>query len=64
MPLEAGACPLFSPQEAHARHAAASGTAEVRLLADTLARFRAVHVDPAEFACLKAIVLFRAGTEF
>lgn len=24
-------------------------------------RFKAVHVDPAEFACLKAIVLFRAG---
>lgn len=60
MPLEAGnpACGLFSPQE----HAKAGHSAQdVRCLADTLNRFRHVHVDPAEFACLKAIVLFRAG---
>ncbi|KAE8573459.1 Hormone receptor 51, partial [Halyomorpha halys] len=36
--------------------------AEVRTLNDTLLRFRTVGVDPAEFACLKAIVLFRAET--
>nr|WIM36149.1 hormone receptor 51 [Pyrrhocoris apterus] len=35
---------------------------EVRTLNDTLLRFRTVGVDPAEFACLKAIVLFRAET--
>ena len=38
--------------------------AEVRTLNDTLLRFRTVGVDPAEFACLKAIVLFRAGNLF
>ncbi|XP_072157865.1 photoreceptor-specific nuclear receptor [Bemisia tabaci] len=36
--------------------------ADVRVLCDTLHRYRAVAVDPAEFACLKAIVLFRAET--
>ncbi|XP_054278952.1 photoreceptor-specific nuclear receptor-like [Macrosteles quadrilineatus] len=36
--------------------------AEVRILNDVLQRYRLVGVDPAEFACLKAIVLFRAET--
>lgn len=38
--------------------------ADVRILNDTLLRYRSVGVDPAEFACLKAIVLFRAGNKF
>lgn len=71
MPLDGGvtgavsSCPLFSPAE-HAKshsHAAAAAAHDVRQLADTLQRFRHVHVDPAEFACLKAIVLFRAGRQ-
>jgi hypothetical protein len=62
MPLETS--PLFSVSE----HAAgvpngkdSQVAADVRILNDTLLRFKAVGVDPAEFACLKAIVLFRSG---
>ncbi|KYM81110.1 Photoreceptor-specific nuclear receptor [Atta colombica] len=36
--------------------------ADVRHLHDTLQRYKAVMVDPAEFACMKAIVLFRPET--
>ncbi|XP_034934470.1 photoreceptor-specific nuclear receptor-like isoform X2 [Chelonus insularis] len=36
--------------------------ADIRYLHDTLQRFKAVMVDPAEFACMKAIVLFRPET--
>lgn len=58
--------PLFSPQE----HSSLNGkggsppagtAADVRTLHDTLLRFKAHAVDPAEFACMKAIVLFRSG---
>lgn len=38
--------------------------ADVRHLHDTLQRYKAVMVDPAEFACMKAIVLFRPGKLF
>lgn len=33
---------------------------DIRTLHDTLCRFKSILVDPAEFACLKAIVLFRS----
>jgi nuclear receptor subfamily 2 group E member 3 len=36
---------------------------EIRTLHDTLIRFKAILVDPAEFACLKAIVLFRSDAK-
>jgi nuclear receptor subfamily 2 group E protein 3 len=62
MPLETS--PLFSVSE----HAVgvpngkdSQVAADVRVLNDSLLRFKAVGVDPAEFACLKAIVLFRSG---
>lgn len=58
MPLDVSSSPLFNINE-HAKNG--HPTTDVRILADTLMRFKAVHVDPAEFACLKAIVLFRAG---
>lgn len=58
MPLDVSSSPLFNVNE-HAKNGHSTG--DVRMLADTLMRFKAVHVDPAEFACLKAIVLFRAG---
>lgn len=58
MPLEIGSSPLFNINE-HIKNG--HSTTDVRILADCLMRFKAVHVDPAEFACLKAIVLFRAG---
>lgn len=34
---------------------------EIRLLQEVFGRFKAVQVDPAEFACLKAIALFKPG---
>ncbi|XP_048513408.1 photoreceptor-specific nuclear receptor-like isoform X3 [Athalia rosae] len=36
--------------------------ADVRHLHDTLHRYKAMMVDPAEFACMKAVVLFRPET--
>lgn len=36
---------------------------DIRSLHETLVRFKAIHVDPAEFACLKAIVLFRSDAK-
>ncbi|KAG5865106.1 hypothetical protein JTB14_034346 [Gonioctena quinquepunctata] len=59
MPLDVSASPLFNVNE-HAKNG--NSPTDVRLLADTLFRYKSIHVDPAEFACLKAIVLFRAET--
>lgn len=59
MPLDVSSSPLFNVAE-HAKNG--HSTSDVRILADNLLRFKAVHVDPAEFACLKAIVLFRSET--
>lgn len=67
MPLETSGCALFSVAE----HVGSSNGAankqghiaqDIRVLHDTLCRFKSVLVDPAEFACLKAIVLFRSET--
>ncbi|KAH8039669.1 hypothetical protein HPB51_008262 [Rhipicephalus microplus] len=41
---------------------AAAPLTDVRILQEVLARFRAIGVDPAEFACLKAILLFKADS--
>ncbi|XP_060533317.1 photoreceptor-specific nuclear receptor-like [Cylas formicarius] len=60
MPLDVNASPLFNPNE-HTKNG--TSVSEIRLLTDTLIRYKSVHVDPAEFACLKAIVLFRAETK-
>ncbi|KAG8185478.1 hypothetical protein JTE90_019736 [Oedothorax gibbosus] len=63
--LPAETAPLFAPTE----HLQAGGLsngkaaltlADVRTLQEVLARFKGVGVDPAEFACLKAIALFKA----
>ncbi|KAJ8304630.1 hypothetical protein KUTeg_018213 [Tegillarca granosa] len=35
---------------------------EIRLLQEVFGRFKSVQVDPAEFACLKAIALFKPET--
>lgn len=37
-------------------------TADLRLLRKIVSRFRALVVDPIEFACLKAIVIFKSDT--
>jgi len=34
---------------------------DMRILQEVTTRFRALQVDPAEFACHKAIVLFKPG---
>ncbi|KAG8287161.1 Photoreceptor-specific nuclear receptor [Homalodisca vitripennis] len=63
LPLETS--PLFNVSEHLAtvpNGKASQIAAEVRILNDILQRYRLVGVDPAEFACLKAIVLFRAET--
>lgn len=41
-------------------HALLQIAQDIRTLHDTLCRFKSILVDPAEFACLKAIVLFRS----
>ncbi|XP_055597844.1 photoreceptor-specific nuclear receptor-like isoform X2 [Uranotaenia lowii] len=66
MPIETSACTLFSLNE-HCASTNNSGVfkpgqlaQDLRVLNDTLCRFKSVMVDPAEFACMKAIVLFRS----
>uniref|UniRef100_A0A8D8YZH1 Photoreceptor-specific nuclear receptor n=1 Tax=Cacopsylla melanoneura TaxID=428564 RepID=A0A8D8YZH1_9HEMI len=57
--------PLFNASEhvATVPNGKASQTAaDVRVLNGVLQRFRLVAVDPAEFACLKAVVLFKSET--
>ena len=63
MPMENS--PLLSAPE-HAQNvsggkAAALVLSDVRTLREVMARFKVIQVDPAEFACLKAIVLFKPG---
>jgi nuclear receptor subfamily 2 group E protein 3 len=36
-------------------------SSDVRVLNDALTRFRNIGIDPAEFACLKALALFKPG---
>lgn len=40
----------------------ALASAEMHFLRETISRFRALAVDPTEFACLKALVLFKPET--
>ena len=35
--------------------------AQIRTLQDVLARFNSLRVDATEYACLKALVLFKSG---
>lgn len=68
MPLDVANCALFSTTE-HSANMTNPGlmsrsqvVQDVRVLNETLCRFKSILVDPAEFACMKAIVLFRAET--
>lgn len=64
LPLENN--PLFNPSDhvaAIPNGKASQVAADIRVLNETLRRFRTISVDPAEFACMKAIVLFRAGND-
>ncbi|EDL25990.1 photoreceptor-specific nuclear receptor [Mus musculus] len=62
LPLDS--CPLLAPPEASgsSQGRLALASAETRFLQETISRFRALAVDPTEFACLKALVLFKPET--
>lgn len=58
MPLES--CPLLAvPEPSPSKLLPAA--LDVRALQETLGRFKALAVDPTEFACMKAVVLFKPG---
>lgn len=61
LPLDS--CPLLSlPDLCPGIQAKGSYTSlDLRLLQEVFSRFKALAVDPTEFACLKAIVLFKPG---
>ncbi|XP_073852317.1 photoreceptor-specific nuclear receptor isoform X2 [Macaca fascicularis] len=63
LPLDS--CPLLAPPEASAAGGAQGrltlASMETRVLRETISRFRALAVDPTEFACMKALVLFKPG---
>ncbi|KAM5178164.1 photoreceptor-specific nuclear receptor [Callospermophilus lateralis] len=64
LPLES--CPLLAPPEVSATSSSqgrfALASMETRFLQETISRFRALAVDPTEFACMKALVLFKPET--
>ncbi|KAL8197188.1 UNVERIFIED_CONTAM: Photoreceptor-specific nuclear receptor [Gekko kuhli] len=62
LPLES--CPLLSVSElAPALNGKlASASVDLRSLQEIIGRYKALAVDPTEFACLKAIVLFKPET--
>lgn len=63
MPLDS--CPLiaglYEQSQASNTPILPSMVAELQILQEVVARFRTIRVDPAEFACLKAVVLFKSG---
>ncbi|XP_026316052.1 photoreceptor-specific nuclear receptor-like [Hyposmocoma kahamanoa] len=54
LPLDAACTALFGKN--------GTSSATLRRLREVLSRYRTVLVDPAEFACMKAIVLFKSET--
>ncbi|XP_060611566.2 photoreceptor-specific nuclear receptor isoform X1 [Anolis sagrei] len=62
LPLET--CPLLSVSDLAPtlNGKLVSGGTDIRALQEVIARFKALAVDPAEFACMKAIVLFKPET--
>lgn len=54
--------PQTNPNNSHDR--VVSFLDHVRILQDQLDKLKAMHVDPAEYACLKAIVIFTSGKHF
>ncbi|XP_037691305.1 photoreceptor-specific nuclear receptor [Choloepus didactylus] len=64
LPLES--CPLLAPPEVSATSGSQGrlvlASIETRTLKETISRFRALAVDPTEFACMKALVLFKPET--
>lgn len=62
-PMES--CPLLSLPELSPKHQAKIKlpTSDLQVLEEVFNRFKALAVDPTEFACLKAIVLFKPGKQ-
>ncbi|KAL4709639.1 hypothetical protein ACJJTC_007370 [Scirpophaga incertulas] len=60
LPLDTACATLFGSDQTDQENGVSSTT--LRRLREVLARYRAVLVDPAEFACMKAIVLFKSET--
>lgn len=63
--LPMDSCPLLSLPDLSPTHQSklSPPTADLRLLEEVFNRFKALAVDPTEFACLKAIVLFKPGED-
>lgn len=61
--LPMDSCPLLSLPDLSPTQQANINlpTADLRILEDVFNRFKALAVDPTEFACMKAIVLFKPG---
>ncbi|XP_050356569.1 photoreceptor-specific nuclear receptor-like [Nymphalis io] len=59
-PLDAACAALFGTEQADQE--SGGGSAALRRLREVVSRYRSVLVDPAEFACMKAIVLFKSET--
>lgn len=64
LPLDS--CPLLTSAEASAAGSSQGrmvlASAEMHFLQETISRFRMLAVDPTEFACMKALVLFKPGS--
>ncbi|CAG9792452.1 unnamed protein product [Diatraea saccharalis] len=60
LPLDTACAALFGSDQTDQENGLNSTV--LRRLREVLARYRAVLVDPAEFACMKAIVLFKSGS--
>lgn len=61
LPLDS--CPLLSlPDLCPSMQGKTSYTSlDLRVLQEVFSRFKSLAVDPTEFACLKAVVLFKPG---
>lgn len=61
--LPMDSCPLLSISEPYQTQQTTANLSSVDLqvLEEVFKRFKALAVDPTEFACLKAIVLFKSG---
>ncbi|XP_029009542.3 photoreceptor-specific nuclear receptor [Betta splendens] len=62
--LHMDSCPLLTLQDLPSTHLSRIGlhAADMHILQEAFNRFKALAVDPTEFACLKAIVLFKPET--
>ncbi len=59
MPMET--CPLLASPLFPDLATSAVKPSDIRYLQDLFIRLRSYAIDPGEFACMKAIVLFRPG---